>query len=222
MCEGTTDYTNHLLECILDRLESDEYESGAIYTVGGPPGTYQLHSPYNTECEYLVIGAALAAISGNGMVVVSNNNPGLQLALGQTFGAATQGSDNTAFEGVALPTGTQVTPTMAIDHWQPLARGGNLYIYVTTTASYAYIALRRKLERYIPEMPRMYPQTHSQPQSRRAVRSLPAQSPMVAGFESQYPDLRREKSGYVHESALYNEDTRNIGNVIKRVQRYGR
>lgn len=225
MCD---DYTNHLLECILDRLESDEYESGPIYTVGGGPGTYQLRSPYNTECEYLPVGAQLAATSGNGLVVITNNNAGMNtFTLGTSLGLVSSGSDmNNAFEGIVLPTSTTQSPLMAVDHWQPLGRGAALYIYVTGTASYAYIALRRRIDKYIPQMERMFPKTHSSPQSRRALRQLPAASNFAAGFESQYPDLSgaqgKEKIPYRHEQINEQDDTRNIGNAIRRVARYGR
>jgi len=220
------DYTNHLLECILDRLESDEYESGPVYTIGGGPGTYQLHSPYNTECEFLVVGAVLAATSGNGLIVITNNNAGMNtFTLGTNLGLASSGGDmNNAFEGVVIPTSTTASPVLAIDHWMPLGRGANVFAYVTGTASYAYIAIRRKLDRYIPEMQRDYPKTHSQPQSRRALRQLPAMSPMAAGWESRYPTLAGRNSGYEHQTVDETgpEDTQGIGNVLKRVVRYGR
>lgn len=45
------------LKC-LQRIEasinSDKYEPGGIWTVGGPAGTYTLHTPYNTECEWSI------------------------------------------------------------------------------------------------------------------------------------------------------------------------
>lgn len=42
------------LQRIEARLNSDEYESGGIWTVGGPAGNYLIRSPFNTECEWAV------------------------------------------------------------------------------------------------------------------------------------------------------------------------
>lgn len=189
MCDQQT---NDLLLRIANRLDSDEYEQGGIYTLGGPAGLYQLRSPYNTECEYLVIGAYLAAVSGNGVVVVSNNNAGLNtFSLGQSLGSSTNGSDmNNAFDGVVLPTSATINSLIAVDHWQPMGRGASIYVYVTGTASYALIALKRRLDRspVYANAPRIgYPHTHTQRQSTRYQRSLPAMSPMALGAESRYP-----------------------------------
>ena len=316
--------TDDLLTRILSHMESDEYESLGLYTVGGPPGNYQLRSPVNTEFEYLVVGAYLAvppaAVSseatsvvlnnastlgsgftstdltvgqftvldidivftsfiggtaptiqyfinrkdtaGNydklwgpaaistattydisigigasqgsnpsgtvqtvgvdfgdivqvgyvttgaptsvtqtisikgkgpivpsltqGTVVITNNNPITNFTLGTSLGAAAAGSDmNNALEGVVLPTSSTINSLIAVDYWMPAGRGANVYVLVLTAASYALIATRRKLSRFIPVRERIYPKTHSQPAPRRFERTLPAQSPMVAGFQSQ-------------------------------------
>src|SRR5258708_13723613 len=104
MCD---DYTNHLLEWILGRLESDEHENGGIYTLGGSVANspYALRSPYNTECEYMVIGATLVSGATAGYVVVSNGNPsGGQYGTGNSFGSLAQGGGdlNNALQGVVL------------------------------------------------------------------------------------------------------------------------
>lgn len=189
MCDQQT---NDLLLRIANRLDSDEYEQGGIYTIGGGPGQYQLRSPYNTECEFLAIGAYLAATAGNGVVVISNNNANLNaFTLGQPLGASANGSDmNNAFDGIVLPTSATLNSLIAVDHWQPLGRGANIYVYVTGTASYALVALRRRLDRspVYSNAPRVnYPHTHSQRQSNRANRMLPAMSPMALGAEARYP-----------------------------------
>lgn len=45
-----------LLAEIRDISDSDRYEAGPIKTVGGPTGGYEIRSPYNTECEWAVVG----------------------------------------------------------------------------------------------------------------------------------------------------------------------
>jgi len=150
----------------LESLNSDKYESGGVYTVGGAIGNYVLRSPYNTECEYMVIGSALAAASGNGVVVVSNNNPSLQLGLSNSFGQILAGGqESNGFEGLVMPVSATINTNMAVDYWMPLGRGANIYIYITGASCYAYIALRRMLDRYIPMAPRAKPATHSFPVS---------------------------------------------------------
>lgn len=207
-----------LLQKIVASLDSDRYENGGIYTIGGAPGVYQLRSPYNTECEYMVLGAVLAATSGNGLVVISNNNNALSnLSLGQSFGGSGF-SDNTAFEGIVLPTGASSNSIIAVEHWQPLGRGANIYVFVSTTASYAYIALRRRLDRAIPNTPRPTPHTHSLPAPRRHQRILAATGPMGQGFDDRY---QRGMVPYVHQPPGP-EDPANIGNVDRRYSRNGR
>ena len=46
-----------VLKQILAKLDSDEYEYSDPYTIGGSTGTYQLFSPWNTECEWAVVSA---------------------------------------------------------------------------------------------------------------------------------------------------------------------
>jgi len=45
------------LQEIAKRLDSDEYEYSDPYTIGGATGTYQLFSPWNTECEWAIVSA---------------------------------------------------------------------------------------------------------------------------------------------------------------------
>lgn len=123
-----------------------------------------------------------------GTVIITNNNPITNFTLGTALGAASAGSDmNNALEGVVLPTSGTISSLIAVDYWMPAGRGANIYVLVVGAASYALIAIRRKLARYIPVRERVFPKTHSQPPPRRWERVLPAQGPMGAGFESQYP-----------------------------------
>jgi hypothetical protein len=67
------EHIENLLQHILDRLESDEYEPGPIKTVGGITSSYIVRSPYNTECEWAVIGTLgnLSSTLGEGTRVIS-------------------------------------------------------------------------------------------------------------------------------------------------------
>lgn len=54
-----------MLTDIRDISDSDRYEPGPIKTVGGPTGGYAIRSPYNTECEWAVVGC-LSSVPATG------------------------------------------------------------------------------------------------------------------------------------------------------------
>ncbi len=182
-----------LLQIVADNT-GDEYEPGPVLTVGGGANNYVVRSPFNTESEFCVIGALMAAASGNGSIVISSSNPGIAAPAGNSFGLVSQGEDNNAFDGYVLPISTTLSPIL-IEHWQPLGRGVNIYVLVSGVSGFALIAFRRKLIKYLPDKPRVKPATHTHPQSQAPLRRLPAQSTMVAGYESKYP-LLGEKVPY--------------------------
>lgn len=185
------------LQRIEARLSSDEYEQGPILTVGGVAGLYVARSPFNTECEYMVIGALMAATSGNGSIVISGSNPAIIAPTG-TYGLASGGEDNNAFDGYLLPVSATQSPVL-VEHWQPLGRGLNVNVLVSGTSAFALIAFRRKLDRAIPAPPRAKPHTHSLPQSRRISRNV-----AQAGHE-------RYTQGFTEP--VLREDSAAIGNV---------
>lgn len=158
------------LQRIETRLNSDEYEAGPVVTVGGAAGMYLARSPFNTECEYMVIAALMAATSGNGSIVISASNPAIIAPTG-TYGLASSGEDNNAFDGYLLPVSTTQSPVL-LEHWQPLGRGLNINVLVSGTSAFALIAFRRKLDRAISSPPRRRAHTHSLPQSRRVSRNI--------------------------------------------------
>jgi hypothetical protein len=185
------------LERIEAQLKSDEYEQGPVVTVGGGANLYLARSPYNTECEFMVIAALMAASSGNGSIVISSTNPAIT-APGGNFGLASGGMDNNMFDGYILPVSTTQSPVL-LEHWQPLGRGANVNVLVSGVSAFAIIAFRRKLDRAIPAPPRRQPHSHSHVQSRRGARTF------MAGFENQYPG-----TNYEHETVPESQDTEEI------------
>ena len=179
------------LQGIERRLGSDEYEYGPIMVAGGAFfNTYSIRSPWNTECEWGLYLTTCRGTTPSGTVIISSANPGIGL-FNNTTPAPTFGlfgaNENNVFEGLYLTISTTQSYTPEI-HWQPLGRGGSVYIEVDMSSGqgYVHIAFRRKLERVIPDKPRQRPHAHT-PLSRRALRMMPAQSQQVAGFEAQYP-----------------------------------
>src|SRR5258708_6203799 len=174
----------------------------------------------------MVIGATLVSGATAGFVVVSNGNPsGGQYGTGNSFGSLAQGGGdlNNALEGVVVVPAATTNALMAGDFLPPPRRGATGVLRVRGAPCYVYLALRRKIAKYIAQMERMYPKTHSDVGAeRRALRQLPAQSAQVAGFESQSPGLAREKSRYQHQQGDPQEDPQAVGNVLKSMMRYGR
>ena len=176
------------LRGIEQRLNSDEYENLGSFVLGGSTGTYTVHSPTNTECEWSLFAAFSLGAAANGVIAVSasnNNLANLATAI-PTFGLQSNGADSNAFEGYFIQCTT--TGFMPFEYWLPLGRGASITASVNATSgnTYAIICFRRKLDRVIPDKPRQKPHSHT-PLSRRALRALPAQSQMAAGFEAQYP-----------------------------------
>lgn len=195
--------TDNILAC-LERIEkllsSDDYENGSVVTIGGGSGNYMVKSPYNTECEFTVLGAF--ATTGAGIVVLSSSNSSLSLPslTGTTsYGLVSAGGEgNNVFEGYVLPISSTQSPVL-IDHWQPLGKGVYIYANISTavnTSAFVMVAFRRKLDRAIPNAPLRKPHTHSQPTSRRGNRNF------MQGFEAQYPHDK-----YVHEEIPETQDT---------------
>ena len=174
-----------ILEC-LSRIEanisSDKYEQLGIWTVGGNNGSYVIKSPVNTEVEWTVY-----SITGSkaGAVLISQNGGGNALdTTGATSYGVSGGSENNVLEGLFLISVTDgnsaYTPP---PFWQPLGKGGSLYIKISGLASgacFVCIAFRRLLNRYIPAPPRIPPVTHSLRLTNRPQRMLAGQSQMEA------------------------------------------
>src|SRR5947209_1327236 len=82
----------------------EKYESGGIFTVSGPTGSYYIASPFNTECEWALWDAS--AVTGSGLVAISASNPSISNmtgSTGPTMGLLSGGADNNAFDGILLP-----------------------------------------------------------------------------------------------------------------------
>lgn len=204
---NVTDIAEEILQELQDIASASitsGYEPGPFMTVGGPTGLYSIHSPWNTECEWSPI--SFSALTGRGMVVASGANPGLVTLPGDgslSIGLATSQDSNpleafvtvqAANNGVALPL-----------VWQPLGRGGNIYVQITMAAgaqsAYFTVVFRRLLDKYIPDKPRQQPHTHTHSGSRMHLRKLAAQSNMVAGYEDQYPTLNGKTGSFTHGDA---------------------
>ena len=207
---------NAMLQCleqIAHSVSSDQYETSDPYTIGGATGNYQVSSPYNTECEWAIVSAmATGTLASAATFALGSKNP-KQPTLSSTgadsFGnVATTGRDNNnalpAYVGALTSQASFITYQT---EYLPLPSPSTVYLTTTTPASsevLVTVIFRRKLDRTIPDKPRQQPQTHTHPQSRRAVRALAAQSPMVAGFANQYP---QEGVPYQHEGIPETQDT---------------
>lgn len=158
-----------ILENIARNTDPDDYETGGMYTVGGPSGNYLIHSPFNTECEWALYGAS--AIAGTGLIALSPANPSLlpMTVAGPTLGLASAGMDNNAFEGLVLPISTTQLWMPSL-FWQPLGRGAVLNVAITMSATnlaYVSIVFRRQSVKAIPRLPRIKPHTHTPLSARR-------------------------------------------------------
>lgn len=187
MCEDMQHQILACLQRIEAELSSDKYEQG-IYTVGGGSGNYLLPSPYNTECEFSVLAVFNQGANAAGVVYISSSNAGIasQTSTPPTVGASSNGEDTNVYEGYIIPVTTTEVPILP-KLWLPLGRGKNIFINAAMSAGNAYIliAVRRKLDRVLPDKPVQKSQTHSQPLSRRALRYHAAQSAMSAGAEDR-------------------------------------
>ena len=158
------------LQYIRASLDSDEYEPGGTFTLGGPTGTYVVRSPFNTECEYAVLAVSG---TGTGLIAVSGSNPAIAVPSstgGTSYGLMSSGEDNNALDGYILSVGASLGQTPEL-FFQPLGKGANVYVSVSvavSTAGFVVIAFRRKLARTILQIPRQRPHTHTPLSARQA------------------------------------------------------
>lgn len=178
------------LHHLIGVTESDDYEYGRVLTVGGTTGNYKFRSPWNTECEWACIGAT-ASNPGNFLISYS---PGANLPATNgtaSYGLNSSGGESNAIDGIfgLLTTSDIYVPSLV---WQPLPSPGDLYAQITASANqslFVSVAFRRKLARYIPDMP--VPVSPHRPIVLRQNRRT-----MMAGFEkARYPDYA---TGYEH------------------------
>lgn len=195
------------LEDILYSLQSQRYEPGGYFTIGGVAGTYQLKSPFNTECEYSIVTVSATSTGGN--FAISQSNPTLLApTTTSSYGLATQGSESSnPLEGIAgYASGS--APLFYGNVWVPLGRG--VFIYMNVTGSnpiLATIAFRRAYSHLIPDRVRhLAPSTHSRPYSRRSIRMLESLSKQSSGFEAQYPQRKDGRETYHHEAIPWEQD----------------
>lgn len=188
MCEHSAE----ILAC-LQRIEttmnSDKYEMLGIWTVGGGNSLYTLKSPVNTESEWCLFGVSA---TGACQILVSNNPAPNNLATsgGVNYGDS-GGNESNALEGIYMAISAASVGNPVSDfYWQPTGRGSSIYINIaglSSASAFVMVAWRRLLARYIPEPRRQLPLTHATRQSTRFLRTLPAESTQVQGFEQQYP-----------------------------------
>lgn len=224
------DALHEILQClqaIEDATLSDQYEISDPFTIGGPSGTYQMVTPWNTECEWAMVSAlAVGTLATTATFSIGSKNQQQALLTGaNSFGPiATGGRDNNnalpSFVGALTATAPFVTYQ---SDYMPLGSPADIYLVTNTpatTAVFITLLCRRKLVRYIPDKPRQQPHTHTRPQSRMHARKLAAQSTMVSGFEGQYP----EAGGPPYEHAIVpspGQDTGVARRGIFALGRYG-
>jgi hypothetical protein len=219
MCD---DEMKQILRDILESSNSDEYEPGGIFTVGGSTGVYAIKTPFNTECEWSLVFASVTGTAGDVNVSVSGSNPTIVSGATQVYGLLSGGGEgNNALEGWALHVSS--TGASPIEFWTPLGRGGTVYVSITSVVGNAYvqIAFRRLMLKYIPDVPRPMPATHSRVQSRRPLRMIGSLSKQMSGFEQQYPTLGA-KTPYLHEPIPEDQDVANISTRVNRYRPGGR
>jgi len=186
-------------------LGSDEYETSDPYTIGGASGGYLVQSPYNTECEWVLIsGTYLGTMASQGSFTIMSKNPQpptLSTTGANAFGAAGNKDSNALQAYVGSLTSQASFITYDSSNWMPLPAPAFVYAQVTSAANsevLVTVQFRRKLNRYMPAKPRQKAHTHSHVQSRRGYRT------MMAGFNSQYPE---EGVPYRHEVIPVSQDT---------------
>lgn len=201
------------LSDILYSLQSQRYEQGGIFTIGGATGTYMLKSPYNTECEVCLLAVTTNNASPSSFGY-SPANPGITapatsttvINLGQIAGGSEGGNPLESTFGFV-----QVTaPYMRGEIWVPLGRGAIIYFAVNTganTAVYANIGFRRSYAHRIPEgFNGVSPATHSRPYSRRNLRVLDGLSKQYSGYDAQYPQRAGGRETYNHNEIPWEQD----------------
>ena len=208
---GTSDDT---LQDILYSLQSQQYEPGGIFTIGGATGLYQLKSPWNTECEY-----ALLTVDTNSTTfstfAFSSSNPSLTAPPTSgnplNLGSLSQGSEaSNPLEGyIGYVNGT--SPNEYSPIWVPMGRGAILYFATNVGGAnngvYASVAFRRSYAHLLPDRVRhLAPSTHSRPYSRRNIRILDGLSKQYSGYDAQYPQRAGGKETYEHEEIPWEQD----------------
>lgn len=195
------------LEEIAGIMVGEQYEPGGLFTIGGTAGTYQIKSPYNTECEFSIISLSASVATGASFAISSSNPTVTAPTITTQYGLASLGTEQgNPYEGVAGFC-TSSSQNAYANIWLPLGRGALIYVNVAPTASnvvYATLAFRRSLYKYIPNAPRMAPSTHTRPASRRPMRMMYALSKQVAGFEQQYSGGKYGE--YEHEPIPESQD----------------
>lgn len=217
MCD---DETKLLLGAIYDRLDSDEYEHGPAKTIGGPAGAYMIRSPYNTECEYNVLGISsnLTGATVGAVIISGHDSTQFTAITSNSFGLVSSGQEGNALDGYVMTLSATAIPVLN-EHWQPLGRGVNLYMSVIASAGsiYVIIGFRRKLDRVLHDIPRPKPSTHT-PLSRRRQRVQSAESPMTAGAHNR---LVPPGQKFEHLEPG-DEDTGVLGYMQRRMRNIGR
>lgn len=204
-----------ILYDILYSLQSEKYEPGGIFTIGGQAGTYQIKSPFNTECEYSVVSITSSSpVATPGTFALSASNPSLvaPTATSLNLGAVATGGEGNPLNGIV----GWISSSSPLDYsaiWLPLGQGVYIYLAVAPGASntiVASIAFRRVYVHAIPDVPRQYAHTHSMAQSRRSIRMVPGSSKQVSGFAAQYPNRERQREYFMHNPTPYNQDVENM------------
>jgi hypothetical protein len=161
MCD---EETKTLLEHILYTLESDSYEISDPFTMGGGAGIYQIRNPYNTECEWAIVSATSGTTAGQFVVMSKNPTPAtLGFAGADSLALQSGGMDNNPLNAYVGALTTQAPFVTYQEEFMPLAGNGMVFLRVTAAGSnevLVTIRFRRKLERYIQEIPAQKPHTH--------------------------------------------------------------
>ena len=193
MC--SEDIQHQILAClqqIESSLNSDQYEFSDPFTIGGATGMYAVSSPWNTECEWALVSAlGIGTLATTATYFIGSRNSGVRvLANNDSFALNTQGRDSANYvEGYPGALTSQAPFITYEAQWCPLPSPATIYLATSTPATttlFITVLFRRKLARYIPDKPRQKPHNHATiPHG--PLRRMPAESTMVAGYESQYP-----------------------------------
>jgi hypothetical protein len=207
MCD---DETKELLQNILYSLETEKYEPGGIFTIGGGNGTYAVKSPWNTECEFCIVAVTTSVGTGAPYTISSSNSLASAPTTSTSLGAVSTGGEGNVFEGISGYASTGSVSNM-IGYWLPLGRGAYVYLNCTPGASnvlFANIAFRRVYTHLIAFTPAQSPATYNRPTSRRGIRAVEHFSKQVSGFVAQYPEREGGKETYTHVEIPFSQNTR--------------
>jgi hypothetical protein len=182
--------TEEYLRQIAEAAQAQEYEYAGPFTIGGATGTYIVATPFNTECEYALMGAASSG-AGN-FTVAPYAAPGV-LAFDGTdnLGPQANGKEGNALHGFVgnLAASTSLTYTPV---WLPI--NGNSMVYAATSVAASKtlvitVMFRRLLVRSIPDMPRKSPVSNHRMQPRYG-QSPEAQIGQAGGLEGLLQESR--------------------------------